>query len=113
MATIEPADGRTFYRIVSVDTVDDLEDRHFVPNKALGKPPPKPDSPDRLRSWAEGVSVLASLQQAQKVACGFRFLLGSHLAELHISAGSGVTCEKTGGKEHYDLRGTPPCCAVV
>jgi hypothetical protein len=93
--------ARTLYRIIQSSTPTLLD---FTSLEAQGIPP-RSDDPEiiRLRS---GISCWATETQARRTAMRYPFL-GSHIATLQIPDDAPVRVERTRGRGHYTVWGSP------
>jgi hypothetical protein len=102
VADQEPEAARIFRRIVhgNPPTVDD-----FKTQRERNVPRPDTNSLEELFSWAYGVTVTNTKQQALKKARGLRGRLGRYVVGVHIEPDGPVRYHKTLGSGHFDLLG--------
>jgi len=100
---------RRFYRAVRTDppAEDDFLSnwaRHARDIREGRTPRELPDIGEALHMWG-GISVYDTDSQAERQAQ--RFALGAFIACLEIPPESSIWIEKTGGRSHFTLWGTP------
>jgi len=91
----------TYFRIVRTNPATAQD---FLSDKARGIPP-RNDEPLTLHVW-DGISVYRTFGQAARKARDYPFL-GSYIAEVDITGRADVRVEKTFGRGHHTVWGTP------
>ena len=92
---------RTFYRIVLSNPPTEVD---FTTQQALGRRSTTHD-PELLR-LADGLSVFSTERQARQKAWQYPWL-GSFISRLNVPDDSPIRIEKTLGRGHHTLWGTP------